>query len=143
MDSISHSFVIHPQLAKDSVWVGDLLGCEVRLHRNAAYVWLILVPKCDNSQLELIDLRPEESLNVFRAIKTLSCLLKDLFQPDKLNIGILGNIVPQLHVHVLARYTNDPAWPGPVWGHPGYETYQEDALEARKEQIAAYLQKFV
>jgi diadenosine tetraphosphate (Ap4A) HIT family hydrolase len=136
----SKSFSLHPQLEKDSVWVADLSISQVRLHLNAAFPWLILVPTCESHKRELIDLSPDEGIQVLEEIKLLSRLLNELFKPDKLNIGVLGNIVPQLHVHVLARYKDDPAWPGPVWGHPVCVPYEDLALKARIAAISSYLQ---
>lgn len=119
--------------------MADLSISQVRLHLNAAFPWLILVPSCENHKRELIDLSPDEGVQVFEDIKLLSRLLNDVFKPDKLNIGVLGNIVPQLHVHVIARYKDDPAWPGPVWGHPVYAPYEDLALKARMAAIGSYI----
>lgn len=135
----SSEFVLHPQLEKDSVWVGNLLLSQVRLHTNAAWPWLILVPRIAASKQELVDLTAAESLTIHEEIRKMSTCLRLLFQPDKLNIGILGNIVPQLHVHIVARYTEDPAWPGPVWGHSVRQDYTREALEIRLEALAERL----
>lgn len=135
----SHGFVLHPQLEKDTVWVGELPLSQVRLHTNAAWPWIILVPRLSEPKEELVDLTVEESLTIHEEIRKMSTCLRLLFQPDKLNIGVLGNIVSQLHIHLVARYTDDPAWPGPVWGHSAHKAYTADALKERVNALAERL----
>jgi diadenosine tetraphosphate (Ap4A) HIT family hydrolase len=135
----SSGFVLHPQLENDSVWVGNLLLSQVRLHTNASWPWVILVPRTRELTQELVDLTEAESLQVYKEIRSVSTALRVLFQPDKLNTGILGNIVSQLHIHLVARYKDDLAWPGPVWGHSARKSYTREALNARVEALAAIL----
>lgn len=138
----SSSFALHPQLEQDSIWVEDLFLSEARLHKNAAWPWVVLVPRTAEPKQELVDLSEEDSRMVHQEIRIVSTALRHLFKPDKLNMGILGNKVPQLHIHLLARYTVDPAWPEPVWGHSAYKEYSPEALSKRVGDLAEVLQHY-
>jgi diadenosine tetraphosphate (Ap4A) HIT family hydrolase len=108
-------FNLDPQLDADTYALGDLPLSRVLLMNDARYPWLILVPtKTDLA--EIIDLDDQDQAQLMREIAIASGVLKSVFNPDKLNIGALGNRVRQLHVHVMARFVSDEAWPGPVWG---------------------------
>ncbi len=113
---MSAHFSLHPQLEADSAPFRDLELSAVRIMDNAALPWLILVPRVVDAS-ELIDLTWTQQQQLLREIADVSRALKSAFKPDKLNIAALGNMVPQLHVHVLARFRDDPAWPKPVWGN--------------------------
>lgn len=115
-------FVLHERLAADTVEVGDLDVCKVLLMKNAHYPWLILVPRVENA-VEIIDLDEETRQLLMAEISDVSSVIKNKFNVDKINIGALGNMVPQLHIHVLGRFKTDPAWPGPVWGNPALKAY--------------------
>ena len=116
------SFVLDPQLEADTYGLGRLKLCRVLLLNDARYPWLVLVPEKANL-VEVIDLEEADQLQLMREIAMASRALKTLFDPDKLNIGALGNKVRQLHVHVLARFVSDEAWPGPVWGVGDAQSY--------------------
>ncbi len=99
---MASDFALHAQLAADTVAVGDLALCSVLLMDDARFPWLILVPRRPDLT-ELTDLRPEDAATLMEEIR-LSCgVLAGLAKPDKLNVAALGNAVPQLHVHVIAR----------------------------------------
>ena len=121
---------LHPQLADDTVPVMELRLCEVRLMDDANHPWLVLVPRVADA-VELIDLDAAQRTQLTAEIDQASRALKALFKPHKLNIAALGNLVPQLHVHVIARFEDDPAWPAPVWGRVAARPYTPDALVAR------------
>jgi diadenosine tetraphosphate (Ap4A) HIT family hydrolase len=106
---------LHPQLAADTVPVGDLALARVLLANDANYPWLILVPRRPGLT-ELIDLEPNEQVQLLGEIDAAARVLKAATECEKLNIAALGNIVAQLHVHVVARRHSDAAWPKPVWG---------------------------
>ena len=106
---------LHPQLAQDTVPVGDLALSRVLLMNDANYPWLILVPRRDGLS-EIIDLEANEQNQLMGEIDAAACVLKAATECDKLNIAALGNQVPQLHVHVIARRHSDAAWPKLVWG---------------------------
>jgi diadenosine tetraphosphate (Ap4A) HIT family hydrolase len=105
---------LHPQLQNDTAPVGDLALCRVVSINDADYPWLILVPR-RLGVTEIADLGGDASL-LMDEIALVSRVLKHVTRCDKLNIAAIGNIVPQLHVHVVARRKDDPLWPKPVWG---------------------------
>ncbi|HOV97271.1 MAG TPA: HIT family protein [Thermomonas sp.] len=129
---------LHPQLADDSTPVIELALCEVRLMDDANHPWLILIPKVADA-VEIIDLSPAQRAQLTTEIDTAARALKALFKPDKLNVAALGNLVPQLHVHVIARYQNDIAWPRPVWGAANARPYEPEELIARVRALSATL----
>ena len=106
---------LHPQLAKDTVPVGDLPLTRVLLTNDANFPWLILVPRLPGL-VELIDLEENAQIQLLGEIAGAARALKGITECDKLNIAALGNQVPQLHVHIIARRHSDAAWPKPVWG---------------------------
>ena len=126
----STRFELHPQLAEDTVPVIELALCEVRLMDDANHPWLVLVPRVANVT-ELIDLDATQRMQLTAEIDTTSRALKSLFKPDKINIAALGNLVPQLHVHVIARFHRDIAWPRPVWGTAAARAYTPEQLVER------------
>jgi diadenosine tetraphosphate (Ap4A) HIT family hydrolase len=107
---------LHPQLENDTTPVGDLALCRVLAIDAADYPWLILVPRRPGVT-EIADLGTEDATRLMAEITQTSRILKAVTRCDKLNIGAIGNIVPQLHIHIVARRKNDPLWPKPVWGH--------------------------
>jgi diadenosine tetraphosphate (Ap4A) HIT family hydrolase len=109
------NFSLHPQLARDTVPVGDLALSRVRLMNDANYPWLILVPRLVDV-VEIVDLVENDRHELMREIALASAALKALTECEKLNVAAIGNIVPQLHVHIVARRHSDAAWPKPVWG---------------------------
>jgi diadenosine tetraphosphate (Ap4A) HIT family hydrolase len=105
---------LHPQLEHDTTPVGDLALCRVAAINDADYPWLVLVPR-RVGVIEIADLGDDASL-LMTEIAQVSRLLKEVTRCDKLNIAAIGNIVPQLHIHIVARQKDDPLWPKPVWG---------------------------
>jgi diadenosine tetraphosphate (Ap4A) HIT family hydrolase len=106
---------LHPQLATDAVPVGDFALSRLLLANDANYPWLILVPRLPGL-VELIDLEDNAQVQLLGEIAKTATALRSITECDKLNIAALGNQVPQLHVHVIARRHSDAAWPKPVWG---------------------------
>ncbi|HEX4960707.1 MAG TPA: HIT family protein [Thermoanaerobaculia bacterium] len=128
-------FALHPTLARDTVEVTRLPLCRVLLMNDRRFPWLILVPERESLR-EVHDLAPAARAILIEEIALASEVLMRLFRPDKVNTGALGNIVPQLHVHVVARTVSDPAWPGPVWGSGVAVAYDERDLEEVRQRIA-------
>jgi diadenosine tetraphosphate (Ap4A) HIT family hydrolase len=115
MPSDDPGWSLHPQLKKDTIDIGDLPLCRVLVIKDAQYPWLLLVPRRNNAN-EIIDLDEVAQAQLMTEIARVGRALKEITQCDKLNIAALGNVVPQLHVHVIARRRDDVAWPRPVWG---------------------------
>lgn len=129
---------LHPQLAEDTHPLAHLPLCDVRLMDDANHPWLVLVPRVPEA-VELIDLAEEHQAQLMREVALASHVLRATMRPDKLNVAALGNMVPQLHVHVIARYRQDIAWPRPVWGNATSQPYAPEALVARVEALRAAL----
>lgn len=106
---------LNRQLEQDTINIGDLPLSRVLVVNDGNYPWLMLVPRREGAK-ELVDLNDVEQSQLMTEINRVARALQDITKPDKLNIAALGNMVPQLHVHVIARRTTDPAWPRPVWG---------------------------
>ncbi len=127
------TFALDPRLAADTLNIGDFSLSRVLLMNDARFPWLILVPRRAGFA-EIVDLDRTERALLMEEIAHASEALRTLPQVDKINVGALGNIVPQLHVHVVARKIGDAAWPGPVWGAGAAQRYERRAaaeLEAR------------
>lgn len=124
-----HLFALHPRLEADTALVADWGLSRVLLMNDARYPWLVLVPRRADL-VELHDLNHAERMVLIEEIARASRWLKALTGAAKINTGALGNLVPQLHVHVVARNAGDAAWPGPVWGHGMPVPYAEDARAA-------------
>ena len=120
-------FALHPTLARDTVEVTRLSLCRVLLMNDRRFPWLILVPE-RASVSEIIDLAPPDRHLLTDEIGQVSSALKAIYKPDKLNVAALGNMVAQLHVHVIARFHSDAAWPRPVWGVGEAAPYQPHQL---------------
>ena len=131
-------YELHPQLAADTHPLGTLGLCELRLMDDANYPWLVLVPRVAAAR-ELIDLDAVQRHQLTDEIDLAARLLRDAFRPHKLNVAALGNLVPQLHLHVIAREENDPAWPAPVWGRVAARPYPPEMLVERVRQLRSLL----
>lgn len=127
-------FSLDPAFVATSEGLGDLPLCQVRLQLDARYPWIVLIPRGaglreieDLSAADRVRLT-EEIVRAGAAVRAVGAALG--LPVDKLNVGALGNVTPQLHVHVVGRRVGDPAWPGPVWGHGPAETFTPGALAA-------------
>ena len=121
-------FKLDERLQRDTFPVASLSLGELLLLNNAHYPWLILVPR-RAGVTEVYQLEPTDRDQLWRESHQLSLWMSDYFQFDKLNIGALGNVVSQLHLHHVGRRQNDPAWPGPVWGHGATVSYRSEQVE--------------
>jgi diadenosine tetraphosphate (Ap4A) HIT family hydrolase len=130
------SWTLHPQLEGDAGAVGDLPLSRLLLANDANYPWLLLVPRRAGAS-EIIDLSESDQIQLAAEIATVSHALKAVAPCDKLNVAALGNVVAQLHVHVIARRRSDPAWPKPVWGAVPPRDYDP----AARERLVAALRR--
>lgn len=110
------NFTLHPRLIADTDLLGELPLCLVLLSKEHVGPWVILVPKVANLK-EIHHLTESAQIELIKESSFVAQLLEDHFSPDKINVGALGNLVPQLHLHHIARFTSDIAWPGPIWGN--------------------------
>ena len=131
-------FALDPRLAGDTHVVTDLALTRVLLMDDTRWPWLILVPRRDGLR-ELLDLDRAAQHQLLDEVDRSARLLKRLYTPDKLNIAALGNVVAQLHVHVIARHVTDSAWPSPVWGRAERVAYAADAAQRIVDELAAAL----
>ena len=129
---------IHPQLQKDCLLIGRFSLCQLLLMQDANYPWFILVPEREGVR-EIFELNEADQVQLLRESSRLAAVLAEQFHADKLNIASLGNIVPQLHVHHVVRYRDDPAWPAPVWGRLPVCPYTPDGLTTVLETLSAGL----
>lgn len=120
-------FVINPRLA-ESAFVCNLPLCQVRLHPCPDFPFIVMTPRRPN-MVELIDLSIQDQEQLLVEIRQASFVMKDIFKPFKLNISTHGNIVPQLHIHVIARFQDDAAWPNAIWGKQSEQVYTRDVQE--------------
>jgi diadenosine tetraphosphate (Ap4A) HIT family hydrolase len=138
MSQENHAFELHPQLARDCLWVADLVLNRVLLMNDRSYPWFILVPRRDSLR-ELYQLDDADQALFWRESALLGRLLMSHFRGDKLNIAALGNMVPQLHVHHIVRYSSDAAWPRPVWGVAAARPYEAEEADALINGVRALL----
>lgn len=132
------NFELHPQLAADTVLVGDLPLCRLLLMNDRQYPWTILVPRRTGLR-EIYEMHESDQLRFWRESVQLSQTLMTAFAGDKLNVAALGNMVPQLHIHHIVRFKGDPAWPAPVWGKHPAQPYDSAALNERLQQLRTLL----
>lgn len=127
-------FELHPRLAQDSVVIGEFELSLLLLSRDANYPWCILVPKREEVY-EIHHLSEEEQLQLIRESCRLSEVMTSVFDADKMNVAALGNVVRQLHIHHIARFTDDPAWPQPIWGKLPAKDYTEADFAERIKRL--------
>jgi diadenosine tetraphosphate (Ap4A) HIT family hydrolase len=132
---MTSAFQLDSRLEADTIPVGDLVLSSVLLLNDARFPWFVLVPRIPGAS-ELTDLSDEQSARLMDEIRIATRVMIALSKPDKVNVGALGNIVTQLHVHVVGRFRSDPAWPGPVWGHGTRSPYPDHAATALVERAA-------
>ena len=125
---------LHPQLEKDCIVLGEFSLCSLLLLNDANYPWFILLPnRVDISEIH--QLSTEDQQQLMAESMYFSYCMEQVFQPDKLNIAALGNVVPQLHIHHIARFTTDACWPAPVWGAVTSIPYQAEQIKTIKNQL--------
>jgi diadenosine tetraphosphate (Ap4A) HIT family hydrolase len=127
------TFELNPQLEADTFLVRDWPFCRVLLMNDTSFAWLILVPR-EVGLRDFHDVAPKDETNFLGEINQAARRLKVMTGADKMNVAALGNMVPQLHIHIIARFESDAAWPGPVWGAfpaiPYEDQVAKDFIEA-------------
>ena len=131
------SFKLHKKFLKSSHHITDLQLCNIRLNDNSKFPWLILIPK-KNKITDISDLNSKDQILLMKEIVYASKIMKKLFKTSKLNVEKIGNIVPQLHIHIIARSKKDSTWPLSVWVVKG-KTYSKFALKKLIEKLRKVL----
>ncbi|MCX8995617.1 HIT family protein [Rhizobiaceae bacterium BDR2-2] len=127
-------FLLDERLARDSDCLSKLGLCQLRLMKDSRWPWLVLVPQRSGVS-EIFELTPLDQAVLTFEINTVAVALQKITGATKINVGALGNVVRQLHVHVIARKEGDPNWPGPVWGHGSAEPWDEAARQAFVDRL--------
>ena len=127
-------FTLNERLKADTVDITRLRLCHVLLMDDSSFPWLILVPEREDIR-ELYELDEKDRAVLIEEITLASRIIEHFYKPDKINIGALGNLVPQLHIHVIGRFESDRAWPGPVWGAGQTRPYGDDEREATRGRL--------
>ncbi|WP_321343654.1 HIT family protein [Breoghania sp.] len=135
---MSDAFSLDPRLEGDSVPLAELALCTVRVMKDARFPWVLMVPR-KAGLAEIIDLDAAERAVLIEEIAAVSSALRTVTGCDKLNVGALGNVVRQLHVHVVARFEGDAAWDGPVWGSGAAVAYEPGEREKLAEALLSEL----
>lgn len=131
-------FALDPRLEADTHAIGDLPLSQLLLMDDARFPWFILVPRIAGAR-ELIDLDEGDQRTLLKELNLVGRALETLLRPDKLNVAALGNVVPQLHVHLIARFASDGAWPRPVWCQGDRVVYAESARLSRIAELRTAL----
>jgi diadenosine tetraphosphate (Ap4A) HIT family hydrolase len=118
------AFEIDPRLADDTIMVKSFAFCQLLVMNDERYPWAILVPRIEGAR-ELHDLSDADGAGVWQEVLGVAKAISTWLGVEKVNIGALGNVVSQLHIHIVGRHAGDPAWPGPVWGHSPREAYKD------------------
>ncbi|QJI30640.1 HIT domain-containing protein [Pseudomonas sp. ADAK18] len=131
-------FALDPRLQQDTLPIGDFPLSRLLLSNDSNYPWFILVPRIDGIS-EVFQLDVADQQRLWQESTALAQLLNEGFAADKMNIGALGNVVSQLHVHVIVRKRDDAAWPAPVWGKHPAQPYTEKQVAAIRGRLRALL----
>lgn len=131
-------FALDPRLQQDTLPIGDFPLCRLLLSNDSNYPWFILVPRREDiSEIFQLDVADQQQL--WQETTALAEMLKDSFDADKLNVAALGNVVSQLHMHVIVRKREDAAWPAPVWGKQPAKTYNPEQIATIRERLRLVL----
>lgn len=130
---------LHPTLAADTIYLGHLTLCDVLLMNDSHYPWLILVPRRADIR-EIYELSEHDQQQLLQESSFVAKTMAAFSQADKINMAALGNMVPQLHLHIIARHTTDAAWPQPVWGKVPVKPYTEQQQQALTIHLSHLLQ---
>ena len=133
------AFELHPRLASGGFKLGKLSGCRLLLKNNALFPWFILIPEVEDLE-DLHQLEPGHYVEVMLAQRQVCEFVSSHFQPEKLNVGCIGNQVRQMHIQIIGRSTDDPAWPGTVWAFQGKQDYAEEEIETIRSAARRFLE---
>ena len=126
-------FKLDSRLEADTFEVCDHLDCKILVMNNSIVPWFIVVPFTDKTEWYQLD--DSQQYNINKIINKLSDFVVKEYNPDKLNVAIIGNVVKQMHIHVVGRFENDPAWPAPIWGNIQSKLYTEQEKNKLQEKV--------
>ncbi|MES2920820.1 MAG: HIT domain-containing protein [Verrucomicrobiota bacterium] len=132
------AFEIHPRLASGGFELGGIGGCRLLLKNNSLFPWLILIPEVEGIE-DLHELEPGQYVEVMLAQRQVCEFVSGYFEPEKLNLGCIGNQVRQMHIQIIGRSSDDPAWPGTVWAFEGKQTYSDEEVETIRAAARIFL----
>lgn len=132
-------FELHPNLS-EKIFIKDLPLCRLLMEDDQHYPWFFLVPRVPGVS-RIMDLTEKDQLQLLKELDWIQKIISEKFHPDQINVAAIGNRTPQLHVHVIARYKNDPAWPATVWDHPVRLKCSGLVLNERRDKILDLEQK--
>lgn len=135
-----HQFKLDPRLEQDTIHIGDFDLSQLRLMNNAHCPWFLLVPQVELAEIH--HLQKDQQIQLHKETTTVAGFIDEQFNPDKVNIGAIGNIVRQLHIHIVGRFKTDPCWPGVVWGALPENPYQPQHINEMIKQCSDYLETF-
>lgn len=127
------TFELHPNFS-EKIFIRDFPLCRVLMEDDQHYPWFFLVPRIPGAS-RIMDLKAEDQLQLLKELDFLQKIVWSEFHPHQLNVAAIGNKTPQLHVHVIGRYEDDPAWPGTVWDHPVRSKCSSSLLNERRDKI--------
>lgn len=132
---------LDPRLVNDSYLMGTWGKSQLLLIRNALYPWFVIVPETKETEFYLIE--SSQQLELLEQINILSGFIKSHFNSEKLNVATIGNVVSQMHIHVVGRRSDDSGWPGVVWGRPEFLGYEADEVESIRQALIQQVSDFV
>ena len=131
-------FQLDPRLQNDCHILTNINSSQILLMNNSLVPWIIIVP--ETNETELYQLEPQQKIQVYQSIDSISEFIKKYFSIEKLNVAALGNVVKQLHIHIIGRKTTDPAWPNPIWGNIGTQPYTKQTVQDIQKYLLNHLQ---
>lgn len=131
------NFSLHPQLEKDCFILGKLELCHILLLNNSLVPWFILVPETDIAEFHKLDQKQQQQ--ILSEINLISSFIEDNFEITKINTATIGNIVRQMHIHIIGRHENDYCWPGVVWGRSEKQAYEQSVVDEIRSTMKQWL----
>ncbi|WOH37362.1 HIT family protein [Thalassotalea fonticola] len=139
---MSNEFVLHSDLQRDGIEIANLPLCTLLLCNDSNYPWFIMVPRRSDVK-DIYQLEWQDQLQFLNESSAVSEILMQCFNGDKMNVAALGNMTPQLHIHHIVRFKNDPSWPKPIWGQLPLKPYEKNELEQLQRKLVPMLKEVI
>jgi len=132
-----NKFQLDSRLAEDCFYLGEVTSGMLLLSKNASVLWTIIVPRLEGDEdvVDFTDLPQDQQHRILDDAKQIAGVMKSQYQVDKINVGSIGNVVSQMHYHVVGRFQSDPYWPGVVWGQTAQRSYQDNEVQTLKAKL--------